>query len=134
MISELDDLTDGVVFEAADVSNDWMAVRSELEAAFAVSAQAATDPTPVVYIVSSDALLGRSGTGNAMVATALLSGARSLALELAKSGHPVNVVGTAADTDAAEIAHWVRQLVRRSGGPTGELIQLGGTQIGKALA
>ena len=52
LISELDDLTDGVVFEAADVSNDWMAVRSELEAAFAVSAPAATDPTPVVYIVA----------------------------------------------------------------------------------
>lgn len=133
-MSELDDLTDGVVFEAANVSNDWVEVRTELEAAFAVSAEAATTATPVVYVVSSDALLGRSGTGNAMVATALLSGARTLALELAKSGRPVNVVGTAVDTDPAETAHWVRQLLDRSGGPTGELIQLGGTQIGKALA
>jgi hypothetical protein len=68
-----------------------------------------------------------------MVATALLSGARTLALELAKAGVPVNVIGTSIETEVGELGHWVRQLLRGPRGPTGELIQLGGTQIGKAL-
>ncbi len=131
--SALSDVGDCLVFEAADVSDEWDDVRGELEEAFTASAQAAIDEIPVVYLVSSDALLGRTGTGNAMVATALLSGARTLAVELKKAGVPVNVIGTPPDADIAEVANWVRQLLRESGGPTGELIQLGGTQIGKAL-
>ena len=129
----LSDLGECLVFEAVNVSDEWEDVQSELEDAFTASAQAATEEVPVVYLVSSDALLGRTGVGNAMVATALLSGARTLALELRKAGVPVNVIGTSSDTDVGEVAHWVRQLLTRSGGPTGELIQLGGTQIGKAL-
>lgn len=131
--SELSDIEEGILFEAGSVSDDWEDVRAELVDAFDASSQAATHGVPLVYIVSSDALLGRTGTGNAMVATAILSGARTLALELTKAGVPVNVIGTTSTVDVTELAHWAQQLLRRSGGPTGELIQLGGTQIGKAL-
>ena len=121
-----------MVFQANDVDDDWDHVAAELRSAFDATKPAAIDGDPVVYIVSSDALLGRTGSGNAMVATGLLSAARTLAAELRRDGVPVNVLGIAPDTPADVIVTWIGHLLTR-GGPTGELVQLGGTQIGKAL-
>jgi hypothetical protein len=42
------------------------------------------------------------------------------------------VLGVTPDTPVGMIVTWVGRLLE-SGGPTGELVQLGGTQIGKAL-
>lgn len=132
-IADLLDIDAGVVFQPNDVGDDWDRVASELRAAFEVSKAAAIARHPVVYVVSSDALLGRTGTGNAMVATGLLSAARTLAAEMRRDGVAVNVLGIASDSPADAIATWVRHLLAPAG-PTGELVQLGGTQIGKALA
>ncbi len=131
-IADLLDIDEGVVFQATEVDDDWGHVAAELRAAFDATKPAAIDGRPVVYIVSSDALLGRTGTGNAMVATGLLSAARTLAVEMRRDGVPVNVLGIAPDTPAGVIVAWVGHLLE-PGGPTGELVQLGGTQIGKAL-
>lgn len=131
-IADLIDIDTGVVFQATEVDDDWDHVAAELRAAFDATKPAAIAGQPVVYIVSSDALLGRTGTGNAMVATGLLSAARTLAAELRRDGVPVNVLGVASDTPADVIVTWVERLLEGSG-PTGELVQLGGTQIGKAL-
>lgn len=128
----LSHLTDAVVFQADDVDDDWVHIAAELNEAFVATRPAAIDGRPVVYIVSSDALLGRTGAGNAMVATGLLSAARTLAVEMAKSGVPVNVLGVGDDAPPSIVAAWVERLLE-PGGPTGELVQLGGAQIGKAL-
>lgn len=123
------------LFEAAHVSDEWEEVSAELFALFELSRAAAIEEIPVIYVVSSDALLGRSGRGNAMVATGALSAARTLAAEMRRAGVPVNVIGTTEETPTDALASWVRAL-STSGpdGPTGQLVQLGGTQIGKALS
>ena len=131
-IADLLDLERGVVFQAIEVDDDWDHVATELRAAFEATKPAAVAGDPVVYIVSSDALLGRTGAGNAMVATGLLSAARTLAAEMRRDGVPVNVLGIAPDTPAETIVRWIDHLLEPDG-PTGELVQLGGTQIGKAL-
>lgn len=130
----LDPELDVAVFEARQVADDWDAVRDELFQLFESSRSAASEGVPIVYIVSSEALLGRTGPGNAMVATGALSAARTLAVELMKAGLPVNVIGARDDTPIEVLATWVATLATSGpDGPTGELIQLGGTQIGKAL-
>lgn len=126
---------DFALFETRQVTEDWDRVRTELIDLFELSRAAAIDEIPVVYVVSSDALLGREGPGNAMVATGALSAARTLAAEMRKSGVPVNVIGTSVETPTIVVASWVRALATGGpDGPTGELVQLGGTQIGKALS
>ena len=131
-IADLLDIDTGVVFQATEVDDDWDHVAAELRSAFDATKPAAIEGRPVVYVVSSDALLGRTGAGNAMVATGLVSAARTLATEMRRDGVPVNVLGVASDTPADVIVTWIGHLLE-PGGPTGELVQLGGTQIGKAL-
>lgn len=122
------------VFETRPVSDDWDEVREELFQLFELSRAAASEGVAIVYVVSSDALLGRTGPGNAMVATGALSAARTLAAEMKKAAIPVNVVGVRDDTPIEVLAFWIATLATAgAGGPTGELVQLGGTQIGKAL-
>lgn len=122
------------VFETRPISDDWTEVREELFQLFESSRSAASEGVAIVYIVSSEALLGRTGPGNAMVATGALSGARTLAAELRKAAVPVNVIGVRDDTPIEVLASWVATLATSGpDGPTGELIQLGGTQIGKTM-
>ncbi|MGF1668760.1 MAG: hypothetical protein ACFCVC_21055 [Acidimicrobiia bacterium] len=123
----------GLVF-VADLHDDaWPAVEAELTRAFVLSRAAAQAGEPVTYVVHNDDLLGRRGAGRAMVATGLLSGARTAAAELVKAGVPFNVLAVEDDTDPATVAKWVR-VVSEGDGPTGELIHLGPGHIGKALA
>jgi hypothetical protein len=122
-----------LVFAAVDGSDEWNDVRSVLGEAFESTRDSARRSEPIVYVVMNDDLLGRRGPGRAMVATGLLSAARTTAVELAKAGVPVNVLAIESDTAPEAIAHWVRSLVA-GGGPSGELIHLGTGHIGKALA
>lgn len=114
------------------VSDDWSAVMEELTEAFDLSQTAARNGGPVVYMLDGDDLLGRRGPGRAMVACGLLSAARTLALETAKSGGPVNVVALDESPSPELAAFWVETLCRPNG-PHGELIRLGGGHLGKAL-
>ena len=122
-----------LVFVArVDLAAEWNAVMGELQEAFDLSQEAARSQGPVVYVVDGDDLLGRRGTGQAMVACGLLSGARTLALETARSGVPVNVLAVSEDASPDLVGTWVQSLCRE-GGPSGELIRLGGNHLGKAL-
>ncbi len=125
--------SDALVFVAADVTDDWETVRAELTQAFELSQQAARDSRAITYVVHNDDLLGRRGAGRAMVATGLLSAARTAAVELAKAGVPVNVLAVEDETAPSAVARWV-QLLNAQAAPTGELIHLGAGHIGKALA
>jgi hypothetical protein len=122
-----------LVFVArADLSAEWNAVFRELQEAFDLSQEAARNQGPVIYVVDGDDLLGRRGSGQAMVACGLLSGARTLALETARSGVPVNVLAASKDISPELVGTWVQSLCRE-GAPHGELIRLGGGHLGKAL-
>jgi hypothetical protein len=115
-----------------DITAEWTAVLRELTEAFTLTQEAARREGPVVFVLNGDDLLGRRGTGQAMVACGLLSGARTLALESARSGVPVNILAMSEDTSPQLVSTWVESLCR-VGGPHGELIRLGGGHLGKAL-
>ena len=121
----------GSVFVAnPDVSEHWEEVRGELQAAFLMAKAAAVAGEGILFVVGSDDLLGRGGVGAAVVATALLSAARTSALEM--KAVPVNTLAIGADTAPEEVSVWVRHLLE-AGGPRGELVRLGGGHLGKAL-
>ena len=123
---------DALVFAAADVGDDWDDVLAELTAAFQLTREAVRNKAPVVYVVAHDDLLGRRGPGPAMVATGLLSGARTAAVEQLKAGAAVNVLAVEADSDPDSVATWVARLLEPNG-PTGEIVRMGGAHLGKAL-
>jgi NAD(P)-dependent dehydrogenase (short-subunit alcohol dehydrogenase family) len=116
-------------------TGDWHEALDRLTALYRSCRTAAEHGSPVVFLVSSDALLGRTGPLDAMAAMGVVSAARTLALELRKQQIPVNCVGFTEDTPADEVATWALRLLQSgAAGPTGELLQLGGVQIGKALS
>jgi hypothetical protein len=121
------------VFVAQEVGDDWNAVRAELRRAFEMSRAAAQAEESFVYVVHHDDLLGRRGAGNAMVATGLLSAARTAALEGARKGWTVNVVAYDDDAEPDAVNRWAERLATDSEGVTGELIRVGPSHLGKAL-
>lgn len=118
---------------AKPVSDDWEEVRSELARAFQMSRSAAQQRESFVYVVHHDDLLGRRGPGNAMVATGLLSAARTAAIEGARTGWTANVVAFDDDADPENVRAWAERLAGEDLGVSGELIRVGSTHLGKAL-
>lgn len=113
-------------------TDDWSEVSAELFGVYEFSQGAARAGEPLIYLVRTDDLLGRRGPGRAMVATGVLSAARTLALEMAKTGVPVNVLSVEEDTKSEAIDAWILHLSAPDG-PTGEIVRLGSGHIGKAL-
>lgn len=121
------------IFRAKPVGEDWSEVRAELERAFLMSRAAAQNEESFVFVVHHDDLLGRRGAGNAMVATGLLSAARTAAIEGSRKGWAANVVAYDDDSDPELIEEWAERLATDSRGVAGELIRLGASHLGKAL-
>lgn len=121
------------IHRAEPVGDDWSEVRAELERAFQMSRAAAQAEESFVYVVHHDDLLGRRGAGNAMVATGLLSAARTAAIEGSRKGWSANVVAFDDDTDPQLVTGWAEHLAEDSHGVTGELIRIGPGHLGKAL-
>jgi len=114
---------------------DWQTTLDALTALYRTAKAAASQGSPIVFVVSADALLGQTGPLDAMAATGVVSAARTLAAELRKQGVPVNCLASADDTPTDEVVTWALRLLEAGpSGPTGELLQLGGAQIGKALS
>ena len=118
---------------AEPVSDDWEAIRAELERAFELGRAAARNEESFVFVVHHDDLLGRRGAGMAMVATGLLSAARTAAIEGSRKGWTANVVAYDDDADRALVAEWANRLAAEPSGLAGELIRVGSTHLGKAL-
>lgn len=121
------------IFRPNLVGNDWEDARAELERAFLMSREAARKEESFVYVVHHDDLLGRRGAGNAMVATGLLSAARTAAIEGSRKGWTANVLAYDSDSDPDVIDRWAQRLATDSEGVTGELIRIGSGHLGKAL-
>lgn len=118
---------------ANEVRDDWSAVLAELTRAFQLSRRAAQDEESMVYVVRQDDLLGRRGSGNAIIACGLLSAARTAALEGGRKGWTANVVAYDTESDPSAVEEWARRLLE-SGDVNGELIRVGPGHIGKTLA
>ncbi len=114
------------------VSDEWADIKAELDRAFQMSRLAAQAEESFVYVVHNDDLLGRRGAGNAMVATGLLSAARTAAIEGSRKGWTVNVIAHDDDADQEQVRDWASQMLD-SNGATGELIRIGSSHLGKAL-
>lgn len=123
---------DAVVLDASAPVPDWDGARAVLMHAFEMSQGAALVEAPIVYVVHGDDLLGKRGAPAAMVATGLLSAARTAAIELSRKKTPVNVVAVGDNTDPELTARWVSRMME-PGGPTGELIRLDPSHLGKTL-
>ncbi|MDP9493619.1 MAG: hypothetical protein M3P87_00120 [Actinomycetota bacterium] len=117
---------------APEVGDDWGEVLAALTRAFEASRAAAQSGDSIVYVVHNDDLLGRRGAGKAMLATGLLSAARTAALEGIRDGWTVNVVAFSAGTDPETVVDWATHVVQSSD-VTGEVLQIGPDHIGKAL-
>ncbi len=117
---------------APEVSDDWGEVLAALTRAFEASRAAAQSGDSIVYVVHNDDLLGRRGAGKAMLATGLLSAARTAAVEGIREGWTVNVLAFSAGTDPETVMDWATHLVQSSD-VTGEVLRIGSDHIGKAL-
>lgn len=121
------------IHRARMVSDDWAEVRDELTRAFDFARTAAKAGEDFVFVVHHDDLLGRRGAGNAMVATGLLSAARTAAIEGSRQGWTANVVAYDDDSDPSLIDLWAERLAGEPAGLAGELIRVGSSHLGKAL-
>ena len=123
----------GVIHWAEEVGDDWSQVLGELTRAFEVSRASAQAEESFVYVVRQGDLLGRRGPGNAMVATGLLSAARTAALEGSRKRWTANVVAFDQGIDPEAVRSWAQRLLD-SGDVTGDLVHLGPGHVGKTLA
>jgi len=121
------------IHHAQPVGEGWDEIKAELERAFQMSRSAARAGESFVFVVHHDDLLGRRGAGNAMVATGLLSAARTAAIEGSRKGWSANVVAFDDHADPEVVRRWAERLAEDSDGVTGELIRLGSSHLGKAL-
>lgn len=117
---------------ADEVGEGWDEVLAEMTRVFELSRAAAQAEDSIVYVVRQDDLLGRRGAGNAMVATGLLSAARTAALEGARKGWTANVVAYDEEADREAVQAWAQRLLD-SGDVTGELVRVGPGHVGKTL-
>jgi len=112
--------------------DDWGEVLAALTRAFEASRAAAQAGESIVYVVHNDDLLGRRGAGKAMLATGLLSAARTAALEGVRDGWTANVIAVSNGVDPDHVSNWADRLMESSD-VTGEVLRIGPDHIGKAL-
>jgi hypothetical protein len=122
----------GVIHWAEEVAESWPEILSALTKAFELCRTAAQAEQPIVFVVRQDDLLGRRGPGNAMIATGLLSAARTAALEGSRKGWTANVVAYDEDADREKVQAWAEMLLE-TGDVTGELVRVGPGHVGKTL-
>ena len=115
-----------MILHQPDAPADFAGVEAALLDAFHRSQEAARNGEPIVYVLRQADLLGQDTVLGAMLASALLSGVRTLAAE----GHRANAI--AVGDDPAHAEHWIGVL-QQDVGLTGELIRLGPGHVGKAL-
>ena len=124
-------MSEPLVLRPEPAGDDPGAVGSALTDAFIAARDALEAGRAVVFVVGTGDLLGQGNPLDAAVATGLLGMMRTLAIEGAKPGWRVNVVAGAAE-DGAAVEETVALL--GSSSLTGQLLQLGGGNLGKLPA
>jgi hypothetical protein len=123
------DISSGAVFVAARAFADWQSAENELTDAFHLAQEASEAGAPMVFIVDSDAMLGRGKPLDSMVATGLISGARTLAFEGIRKNRYVGIIATDRSPQADHLAEAVRFSVANRAGH-GQVLVLGTGHVG----
>ncbi|MFA6577311.1 MAG: hypothetical protein WCS84_17945 [Nocardioides sp.] len=123
----------GLVYDAS-VSDpaDWAALEAELDTVFRLTQQAVLAGEPIVYVIHEPAIWGHATPLRSALATALMGGMRSAAVEGARAGLAANVVATDVDVDPARLADAIEFLL--TSGLTGQVLTCGTTHLGRPAA
>lgn len=111
---------------------DWDALEAELDEVFRLTQEAVLAGEPIVYVVHEPSVWGHAAPLRAALATALMGGARSAAVEGARAGLAANVVATDADVDPAQLDATIEFLL--TSGLTGQVLTCGTTHLGRPAA
>ncbi|MFA3878006.1 hypothetical protein ABS735_30835 [Streptomyces sp. MMCC 100] len=126
------DIRDGLVFAPARGLEDWRQAEDELTEAFLLSRAAMAAEAPVVYLLRSATVLGRSGPLDSAVAAGLVGGARALAFEGQRRGRYASVIGVDGDEPPGRVAEAVAfALTTRAA--AGQVVVLGREHLGAML-
>lgn len=121
----------GLIFGSAP-PHDWRDVERELVECYRLTRRAARTCAPILYVIRQGDLFGWNGSTSAMVAGALVSAARALAMEGQKRNHLVNVLSYDETIGPERIAYWIEAIFRGSDA-SGNLIHVGLGHIGKVF-
>jgi hypothetical protein len=122
---------DILVLRPGSVGDDVDAVTAALTGAFVEARQALEAGRRVAVVVDARDLLGQGSPLDAAVATGLLGMVRTLGIEGVKPGWSINVVaGTGGDEAAVEETV---AMLAGSSSVTGQLLQVGGANLGKVV-
>jgi hypothetical protein len=122
---------DILVLRPGSVGDDLDAVTPALTGAFVEAREALEAGRRVAVVVDARDLLGQGSPLDAAVATGLLGMVRTLGIEGVKPGWSINVVAEA-EGDEAAVEETVAMLARSSS-VTGQLLQVGGANLGKVV-
>jgi NAD(P)-dependent dehydrogenase (short-subunit alcohol dehydrogenase family) len=122
---------DILVLRPGSVGDDLDAVTPALTGAFVEARAALEAGRPVVVVVDAGDLLGQGSPLDAAVATGLVGMVRTLGIEGAKPGWRVNAVAGGAGEEA--LVEDAVATLARSTSVTGQLLQVGGANLGKVV-
>ncbi len=122
---------DILVLRPGSVGDDLDAVTPALTGAFVAAREALGAGRRVAVVVEARDLIGQGEPLDAAVATGLLGMVRTLGIEGVKPGWSINVVaGGEGDEDAVEETV---AMLAGSSSVTGQLLQVGGANLGKVV-
>jgi NAD(P)-dependent dehydrogenase (short-subunit alcohol dehydrogenase family) len=121
-------MSDLFVLQQEPVGEDPGAVTRALTEAFVAARDGLEAGRPVVIVLAAGDLLGQGDPLDAAVATGLLGMVRTLGIEGAKPGWRINVVAVADGDPAPTVAMLADSEL------TGQLLQVGGANLGKVPA
>ncbi|MGH2936978.1 MAG: hypothetical protein ACRDPE_02535 [Solirubrobacterales bacterium] len=124
------DGSDTLVLRPGSVGDDLDAVTPALTSAFIAAREALGAGRSVAVVVDARDLLGQGSPLDAAVAAGLLGMVRALGIEGVKPGWSINVVAGGEGEEAA-IEEAVAMLAGSS--LTGQLLQVGGANLGKVV-
>jgi NAD(P)-dependent dehydrogenase (short-subunit alcohol dehydrogenase family) len=121
-------MSDLFVLRQEPLGDDPGEVTRALTAAFVAAREALEAGRPVVVVLAAGDLEGQGAPLDAAVATGLLGMVRTLGIEGAKPGWRINVVAVGAGDPEPTIAMLADSEL------TGQLLQVGGANLGKVPA
>lgn len=123
----------GYVYDGSDhIPAGWDDLADTLNEAFDVTQLAVRTGVPLVYVVHEPSVWGHEPPLRSALATALLGGVRSVAVEVARRGGTANAVTVSDGADVETVARAVAFLM--DAGLNGQVITCGSTHLGRPAA
>ncbi len=123
----------GLVYDASRCDPaDYEALEAELDEVFRHTQEAVLAGVPLVYVVREPGIWGHDAPLRSALATALLGGMRSAAVELSRKGLAANAVAVGDAAEPVRVALCVGFLL--DGHLTGQVLTLGTSHLGRPAA